>query len=98
MIGFWRNYHSIRWSAGRLIIRLRAEPTDDEVASLNEQFGHLCTSGAIDRSGPLPAEITDGDLVDLPRLVMRFDQWQVSSLHRVVRAVNVFASAPAPAS
>jgi len=94
IIGFWRNYHSIRWSAGRLIIRLRAEPTDAEMVALNEQFESLCTSGSIERSGPLPAEITDDDAVDLPRLVMRFDQWRVGSLHRIVRALNALESAP----
>ncbi len=98
IVNFWRNYHSIRWSAGRLVIRLRAEPTDDELIALNEAFGHLSTSGAIERSGPLPVEVTDDDVVDLPRLVMRFDQWKVSSLHRLVRALNALASAPAPIS
>ncbi len=96
IVGFWRNYHSIRWSGARLIIRLQAEPTDAELAMLNERFGHLCTSGSIERSGPLPAEVTDSDALDRPRLVMRFDQWQVGSLHRLVRALNALASAPAP--
>ena len=30
--GFWRNYQGLRWVGDRLVIRLRAEPTDAEVA------------------------------------------------------------------
>ena len=33
--GFYRNYHSIRWVGGRLVLRLRAAPTDDELEGLN---------------------------------------------------------------
>ena len=40
-------------SARRLVLRLRAAPTDDELAELNERFGHLCAEGPIERTGPL---------------------------------------------
>ena len=46
--GFWRNYHSIRWVGDRLVVRLRAEPTDDELAALNEEYGDLLVEGKID--------------------------------------------------
>src|SRR5690606_33545714 len=39
--GFWRNYDSLRWVGKRLVLRLRAQPTDEELASLNQRFGHL---------------------------------------------------------
>ena len=71
--GFWRNYHSIRWVGDRLVIRLRAAPTDDELAELNERFADLCSRAASSAPIPLPAEVSDNDQLDLPRLVMRFD-------------------------
>lgn len=95
--GFWRNYDSLRWIGDRLVLRLRAEPTDAEIDGLNERFSHLLTSGRIERSGPRRREVQDDDRLDLPRLVMRFDQFQVGQLFHLIRAVNTFESAP-PAS
>jgi uncharacterized protein (TIGR00730 family) len=91
---FWRNYDSLRWVGDRLVIRLKAEPTDDEVAELNEQFGFLLASGSIERREPLRPEREDDDRVELPRLVLRMNQFQVGSLYRLIRAVNDLGSAP----
>ncbi|RLK47545.1 TIGR00730 family Rossman fold protein [Microbacterium telephonicum] len=93
--GFWRNYDSLRWAGGRLVLRLRAEPTDAEVAALNERFGGLLVSGGIEKTPPLRVEVEDGDRLDLPRLTMRFDQRRVGDLFHLIRAVNALASAPA---
>ncbi len=92
--GFWRNYDSLRWVRDRLVLRLRAEPTDAEIASLNERFSALLAEGRIERSGPRRAEIDDDDRLDLPRLIMTLDQFQVGRLFQIIRAVNEFASAP----
>lgn len=95
--GFYRNYVSLRWVGKRLVLRLRAEPSDADVAMLNERFGDVLTEGAIERRGPLRAERDDDDLLDAPRLVMRFRQRRVGELHRLIRAVNALPSAPAEA-
>lgn len=92
--GFWRNYHSLRWVGSRLVVRLRAEPTDDEVAALNDEFASLLSSGTIERRGPLRPEREDDDEVDLPRLVMELNRFQVGDLYRLIRAVNALGSAP----
>ena len=42
-------------SGRRLVLRLRALPSDAELADLNERFGHLLAEGSIERSGPLAA-------------------------------------------
>ena len=91
---FWRNYDSLRWVGKKLVIRLRAEPTDAEVDDLNERFGFLLGRGRIERSGPLRHEREDADRLELPRLVMTLDQFQVGSLHHLIRAVNALPSAP----
>lgn len=85
---FYRRYHSIRWVGSRLVIRLTSEVTDGELADLNERFGHLCTEGSIERSGPFPPERADDDHVELPRLALAFDVFQMAGLHHLVRAVN----------
>ena len=92
--GFWRNYDSLRWVGDRLVLRLKAAPTDAEVESLNERFGGLLASGRIERSEPLRAEADDEARADLPRLVMRLDHFKVGSLYLVIRAINELGSAP----
>lgn len=94
LTGFWRNYDSLRWVGGRLVLRLRAEPTPEEVDSLNEQFGSLVREGRIEAGTALPQELADADRPDLPRLILTPDQFQVGSLHRLIRAINELDSAP----
>ena len=92
--GFWRNYQGIRWVGDRLVVRLRAEPTAAEVAALNEEFADLCLEGPIEASGPLNAEVSDGDALDLHRLVLPFDPRKGGRFRDMIRAVNGLASAP----
>ncbi|MHC2997794.1 LOG family protein [Microbacterium sp. HJ5] len=92
--GFWRNYDSLRWVGDRLVLRLKAEPTDAEVEALNERFGTLLASGTIERTAPLRQEADDDARVHLPRLVMRFDHFKVGSLYLLIRALNDLPSAP----
>ena len=93
--GFWRNYDSLRWVGKRLVIRLRSAPTAAEIDELNEQFGDLVAEGRIERSDPLPEEVSGRDKLDLPRLSLVLDQFRVGSLHRIIRAVNALDSAAA---
>ncbi|KZE88888.1 TIGR00730 family Rossman fold protein [Microbacterium sp. TNHR37B] len=92
--GFWRNYDSLRWVGGRLVLRLRAEPSDADLESLNDRFGALLTRGRIERSAPLRREVEEADRVELPRLVMRFDPFRVGELFHLIRAVNELPTAP----
>jgi hypothetical protein len=92
--GFWRNYHSLRWVGGQLVIRLQAAPTPDEIAELNEQFTDLCTEGPIEATEPLPAEVSDRDELDRPRLVLRFDVRKGGRFRALIQALNSLPSAP----
>jgi hypothetical protein len=94
LVGFYRNYHSLRYVGNRLVLRLRARPTDEEVAALSEEFGSLSTTGRIETTDPLPAEVADDDHLDLHRLVLRFDRTQYSGLRRLIDAINKLPSAP----
>jgi uncharacterized protein (TIGR00730 family) len=90
---FWRSYHSLRWVGNRLVLRIHQPPTDDELAQLNERFGDLLVEGAIERSEPLPAEVSDRDQLDLPRLVMRYDARRAGRLRALIDALNNLPSA-----
>ena len=93
--GFWRNYDSLRWVGEQLVLRLRAAPTQAEVDGLNEEFVGLLRSGRIETTAPLGAEVTDDDLLELPRLVLTPQRRAVGELHRLIRAVTELPSAPA---
>ncbi|MEA2685004.1 MAG: hypothetical protein QOE93_199, partial [Actinomycetota bacterium] len=94
LLGFFRNYHSIRFVGHRLVVRLRAAPTAEELEVLNRDFADIVTKGRIEASSPLPAEITDDDQVDLPRLVLHFDRARHGRLRTLIDAVNRLPSAP----
>ncbi|MGZ0711247.1 LOG family protein (plasmid) [Coraliomargarita sp. W4R53] len=92
--GFWRNYDSLRWVAGKLVLRLHAEPTDAEVDALNDSFDGLLIDGRIEKTGPHRHEIEDADRLELPRLVMNLNQFKVGALHTLIRAINALETAP----
>lgn len=95
LIGFYRNYHSIRWVGDRLVVRLQAEPTDAEVADLQRRFRYLLLGNSrIERSDPLPPEVSGRDHLELPRLVMRYDIMRIAELRQLIDAVNALPSAP----
>ena len=95
--GFWNNYDSLRWVDERLVLRLRSEPSDGEIETLNERFAQLLESGRIERTEPLPPEQADGDALDFSRIVFVPRQHSVGELHRLIRALNELPSAAAVA-
>jgi uncharacterized protein (TIGR00730 family) len=97
ILGFYRNYHSLRWVGERLIIRLQARPTESEVAGLCEEFNGMCRRGGIEiLPGPLPTEVREADHLDLPRIALRFDKLSHGQLRLFIDALNALPSAPPP--
>lgn len=88
---FYANYHSLRYVGDRLVVRLRREPTDDQVALLNERFGHLCVSGSIERTGALSVEVREHDVAELPRIMFRFAKHAFGELRSMIDLLNSFA-------
>jgi len=94
ILGFFRNYHSIRYVGSRLIIRLRSAPTRAELADLNDRFGDICTRGRIESAPPHPAERADHDHEELPRIALHFDRASHGRLRALIDALNHLPSAP----
>lgn len=91
--GFWRNYDSLRWVDDVLVLRMKHTPTDAEIGALNAEFESVLASGRIESTTALPAEISDRDRVDLPRLTLRLRRREVGSLYRLIDAINALGSA-----
>ena len=92
--GFYRNYHSRRFVGDVLVLRLRAEPTDEEVEQLNADFADILTKGRIEKTEPLAPERSGRDHLDMSRLALRFDRMHHGRLRSLIDAVNALASAP----
>lgn len=92
--GFYRNYHSRRFVGDRLVLRLRAEPTDDEVAALNDEFGDIIVRGEIVKTPPLAPEVSGKDHLDQHRLAFVFDRMHHGRLRSLIDRINGLASAP----
>ena len=92
--GFYRNFHSIRYVGELLVIRLRATPTEAELDDLSERFADICMEPGIEAIGPLPAEIADDDVPELPRIALQFDRSSHGRLRALIDALNSLASAP----
>jgi uncharacterized protein (TIGR00730 family) len=93
---FYRNYHSLRYVGDRLVIRLHAEPTADELAELTDRYRAILKGGSIEPTRPFPPEVSSNDHVELPRIVLQFDRRSFGPLRRLIDDLNDLASAPAP--
>src|SRR4051812_43132463 len=88
IIGFYRNYQSLRWVGEQLVLRMHTAPTDDELRALNDQLGSIAIDGKIERTDPLPAEVRDDDHLELERLVLRYSGFVAGGLRRLIDALN----------
>jgi len=91
LLGFFRNYHSVRWVGDLLVVRLQVAPTRAQVADLNERFGDIVVSGQIRPTKPLAPERSGNDNLDLPRLALRFDRMHYGRLRQLIDALNALA-------
>ena len=85
---FYRNYHSMRFVGGRLVLRLQHALDADHVASLNSEFSGILADGRIESIEATAAEIADDDVPELPRLAMAFDRRSYGRLRELVDRLN----------
>jgi len=88
LLGFYRNYRSCRWVGDLLVLRMAVAPDKAQLADLNLRFGDIVVSGVIRKVDPFPPERSDGDVLDLPRLALRFDKTSYGRLRQLIDAVN----------
>ena len=94
VLGFYRNYHSLRWVGDTLVLRLEAAPTEDEVAGLSEQFSDVVDGPIKLLEGPFAAERRSDDFPELARVALRFDRVSYARLRQLIDALNTLPSAP----
>jgi uncharacterized protein (TIGR00730 family) len=95
LLGFYRNYHSLRFVGHTLVMRLKVLPTAGELVALSEEFADIASGGRIEAlPGPLPPESRTEDHPDLPRIALRFDRMSYARLRLLIDALNRLPSAP----
>jgi uncharacterized protein (TIGR00730 family) len=85
---FYRNYHSLRFVGGDLVLRMQQLPSPDAIDQLNEDFADILVSGKIESTEASKAEIGDKDVPDLARLKMRFNRHSYSRLRELINRLN----------
>jgi uncharacterized protein (TIGR00730 family) len=88
VLGFYRNYHSLRWVGDLLVLRMHHGPTDEELGEINRQFAEITTGGTIERTEPLSAEVRDADQLDLDRIALRYNGFAAGKLRRLIDTLN----------
>jgi uncharacterized protein (TIGR00730 family) len=94
VLGFYRNYHSLRWVGNTLVVRLERRPSTEEISELSERFADASTGPIRILDSPLPAERRSGEFLELPRIAMHFDRVSYARLRQLIDALNTLPSAP----
>jgi hypothetical protein len=90
---FYATYHSMRWVGSRLVLRLNRLIDDAELAELNAEFPDIVAAGSITRVDTTAPEIEDDDVVELPRIALRFDRVSYARLRELINRLNSNMSA-----
>lgn len=88
ILTFYGNYHSQRYVDGKLVLRLKHEPSDAIMEQVNQEFADILASGKIEKIMATPAEVATGDNIDLPRVRLHFDRRRFGRLRLLVDRLN----------
>ncbi len=85
---FYRRFHSIRYVGKQLAMRLTQAISSDQMAALHQQFGDLLVEGTFELRGPLPEELDEPDLRNLPRVVFTSNRRSAGRLRQLIDHLN----------
>jgi hypothetical protein len=87
-VTFYRNFHSIRYIEGRLVVRIQHRPSAELLDRLSEEFGDILVSGRIETCEPHRYEDDEPEVRSLHRLRMHFDQKHLGRLRCMIDVLN----------
>jgi len=88
---FYRNYHSLRFINGNLVLRLTRELSVENLKSLEDEFPEMLMPGtSICSCRALPEESDEPDLLKLHRISLRFNHRHYGLLLAFIRRINTF--------
>jgi uncharacterized protein (TIGR00730 family) len=86
---FYSNFHSMRYVAGKLLIRLQRPVTDAILTQLNGEFQDILTQGEIVSAAPI--EHDPDDMPELARICLWFDRVHYGRLRQMINVLNQYA-------
>ena len=92
ILNFYRNYHSSRYVRDDLIIRINNRLRDEDVESLNDEFGVLVKSGKIKQCEAYKQE---RDHLALPRIAFTHTRHKFGLVRLLIDRINSFEPADA---
>jgi uncharacterized protein (TIGR00730 family) len=88
---FYKNYHSMRFVNGHLVIRLNKELSAENIQELQSEFPEVILPGtSIQPTPPMHEEHDEPDLLHLPRLALQFDHQHYGLLVAFIGRINTF--------
>ncbi|HEX4132644.1 MAG TPA: LOG family protein [Pirellulales bacterium] len=93
MLRFYSNYHSMRYVRNKLVLRMQRQPSAGLLDEINATFDDIVLEGKFVVSEALPEERDDEALVNLPRLVFRFNRRSLGRLRQLIDLLNDRSSA-----
>ena len=90
LLHFYSNYHSSRFVRDRLVLRVARAPDARQLAILNDEFGDIVTSGAIEAGPALPGE---NEVPELPRVTLAFNRRDLGRLRQLIDKLNLLEPA-----
>ncbi len=88
VMGFYRNYHSLRFVEGELVLRMQRLPSPTRLDELSREFADIIVRGTLTPIDATPPEQRDDDHVDLDRIRFRFDRRNWARLRMLIDALN----------
>jgi uncharacterized protein (TIGR00730 family) len=85
---FYRNYHSMRSVADKLVIRLRHPLSPSAIQALNEDFEDIVTGEKIRAIEAMPEEQDDLAALALPRIAFGFNRKDFGRLRQLINVLN----------
>ena len=88
IVGFYWNYHSIRFVDGLMHMRIKRRLPDADFAAIAKDFSYLASDGFLEQSGPSVAEQRDNDNLALTRVVLKYSGKGYASVRPLIDALN----------
>jgi uncharacterized protein (TIGR00730 family) len=87
ILGFFKNFQSMRYVKNKLVVRLKEAPTTELLEAINVHFADILSGGDFKVSPPLAGE-DEPELAALARLVFRFNRRSLGRLRQLINVLN----------
>jgi uncharacterized protein (TIGR00730 family) len=88
IVGFYRNFHSMRFAGDYLVIRLKERLSPKNLERATRNFKDIIVKGKIENSLALPAESNEAGIANLPRIIFQFDRKSYGRLKQMIDEIN----------